>query len=742
MNKGAKLASDVKFFTDYSKYSELLGRSENWEDSVTRVMNMHRVNPNLKEAFKNKKVRDLFQYAEDAYKEKLFLGSQRALQFGGDPILKHNAKIYNCTGSYADRPRFFQEALYLLLCGCGVGFSVQKHHVQKMPSILLRDKGTKTFVIPDSIEGWSDAVGVLMSSYFEGDVPFPEYQGYIIHFDYSLIRPRGSFIAGGFKAPGPDGLRNSIMKCEEIFSRAFRDQQTKLKPIQVYDIIMHLSDAVLSGGVRRSATLCLFSLDDADMMSAKTGNWFNENPQRGRSNNSVVLVRSEVSREDFHKIMAHTKEFGEPGFVFVDHRDICFNPCVEISFWCYDENGQTGWQGCNLTEGNAAMCTTKEIFFRVCKASAILGTIQATYTTFPYLGEASERIFRRESLLGCSFTGWMDNPDIMLDEETMREGAKIVRETNAEMVKLLQAAGVNINVAARTTCVKPAGNSGTLLGTSKLDGAHSPKYFRNIQLNKENEIAKYFADEYPSMVENSVYSAEQRDYAVSIPIESQPNAIYKDQLYGTKLLDVIKSIQTNWVSEGTNVDLCVKPFLRHNVSNTVSVEDWDPIPDYLYDNKEYFTAVSFLSATGDKDWNQAPYTSVLSRDELVDKYSDASLFASGLIIDALHAFDDDLWKACDYALSKNIKLEGGRMQVLVMKDWIRRAKQFAKRFFRGNMKQMTYCLKDVHLYHKWIKVNRDIKDGIDISKLNIIPEYVNVDTLGALACAGGACEIN
>jgi len=1151
MSKGAKLASDIKFYTDYSKYREDLGKSETWEDSVDRVMNMHRDNPILEKAFKNERFLELFQYAEDAYKEKLFLGSQRALQFGGNPILKHHARIYNCTGSYADRPRFFQEALYLLLCGCGVGFSVQKHHVEKLPTISKRTKGTKTFVIPDSIEGWSDAVGVLMSSYFDGEVPFPEYQGYVIHFDYSLIRPRGAFISGGFKAPGPDGLRNSLTKCEEILNKALRENQSKLVPIQVYDIVMHMSDSVLSGGVRRSATICLFSLDDVQMMECKTGNWFAENPQRARSNNSVVLVRDEVSREDFHQIMDRTRQFGEPGFVFVDHRDVCFNPClsgstlvktnkgqisireicemslekrnklrvfsynedaqeyewakiingiktksdvplikvyfddssyiectpdhriyteqrgyvnasdllesdiivgfdeklkiknkpekskvdyiratewgnqiydgtlpwrvdnlkcdfdpeiggrlknfidsadrknvgrktfiksfsetnksdleylkeiydsgyglkviakeigisysslrtifrnfgfdirkgmcvvtdklksfgslrvqgdktpwsyidntehgsvagfyfsaqqnkkfylrstleyifakhldenmeiwaaepfvlsksidgitrtyrpdfvtydedgnikniyeikggyfndnnseiaesfgaivirdvleytkselpylkelenwkiiskiknkkvvrisdsenqdvydlsvennhnffanntlvhncVEIAFWCYDDDGNSGWQGCNLTEGNGYACTSEEIFYRICRASAILGTIQATYTQFPYLGKTAENIFRRESLLGCSFTGWMDNPEVMLKEETMRRGAQIVKEVNAEMVSILKDCGIEIEVAARVTCCKPSGNSGVILGTSKLDGAHSPRYFRHIQLNKENEIAQYFAENYPNMIEDSVYSNNQTDYSIAVPIEARPNAIFKNQLYGIKLLDIIKKIQECWVNEGTNLDRCVKPFLRHNVSNTVSVEAWGPIPDYLYDNRASFTAVSFLSASGDKDWNQAPYTSVLTRDEIIAKYGDAGLFASGLIIDGLHAFDNNLWQACNAVLMKNVKLEGTRIQVMIMKDWIRRAKQFAKRFFKGNQTEMTYCLKDVHLYHKWIKVTRDLKDEVDLSKINFIPDYIDADTLGAISCAGGVCEI-
>lgn len=739
MNKGKKLASDMKFYLDYSKYDKVNQRAETWEDSVTRVMDMHRNNPKFATAFQNERFTHLFEKAEQAYKDKKFLGSQRALQFGGEPIMKHNAKLYNCTGSYADRPRFFQEALYLLLCGCGVGFSVQKHHIDKLPDIAPRTKGTKTIIVEDSIEGWSDALGALMSSFFVGKVPFPEYRGYIVHFDYSLIRPKGAEISGGFKAPGPEGLRASMLKVEELINKALREG-SRLKPIHAYDIIMHASDAVLSGGVRRSATICLFSLEDEEMMQAKTGNWRYENKQRERSNNSVVMVRDEITKEDFERILESTKQFGEPGFVFVDHRDVCFNPCVEISFWCYNDKGESGWQGCNLTEGNGDYCTSPEKFYEVCEVSAVLGTIQATYTEFGYLGKVSEEIFEREALLGCSFTGWMNNPKVMLNEEVMRKGAQIVKEINVEMAQIL-----GINPAARATCVKPSGNSSVILGTAS--GCHAEKFeqgFRVIQMNKFSEIAKYLATNYPQIIEEGVYSRDETDYAVFCPVVNRSSSILNKDLMGVDFLEVVKKIQNAWVDEGTTVERCVKPFLRHNVSNTVTVADWEPIGDYLYENRMHFTAVSFMNDFGDKDWNQAPFTTVLKPEEIFEKYGEASFFASGLIIDGLHSFEGDFWKACDCVLDKEkaIKIDGTRIAVLVKKDWLRRAKQFAKRFFRGNLKEMTYCLKDIHLYHKWVKINREVmKDDIDFSKLDLKPEYIDVDTTGAVACAGGQCEL-
>ena len=241
--------------------------------------------------------------------------------------------MYNCSVSAADRPRFFSEAMYMLLCGCGVGFSVQHHHIAKLPKIHKRfAKKSKVFTVPDSIEGWADAFGVLLSSYFVGGGTFPEYEGCQVHFDFSKIRPKGSLISGGFKAPGPDGLREALVKCEALLEDLLKDSKEALplKPITAYDFVMHMSDAVLSGGVRRSATICLFSKTDKEMLNAKTGDWYITNPQRGRSNNSVMLIRDEVTREEWAEIMKSVKEFGEPAFIFTDNLDFHYNPCVTI----------------------------------------------------------------------------------------------------------------------------------------------------------------------------------------------------------------------------------------------------------------------------------------------------------------------------------------------------------------------------------------------------------------------------
>ena len=465
--------SQTKFYEGYSRYKDLEERYETWDEAVDRVIDMH--TNYYKE--KDNGLAPYLEEAKNAYKEQRVLGAQRALQFGGSQLLKHEMKMYNCTSTYVDRPEFFGEIFYILLCGAGAGFSVQKHHVAKLPKIQNRTKQAKGFIVEDSIEGWASALDVLMSSFFAGGGKYPEYEGRRVFFDLTQIRPKGAKISGGFKAPGPDGLRRALDRIEYLLQGIVLDSKDPqpVKPIHVYDIAMHAADAVLSGGVRRSATICLFSADDEEMMNAKTGNWFVDNPQRGRSNNSAVIVRDEASEEQFHKIMESVKQFGEPGFVFVQSSEHTTNPCVEIGMYP-QINGKSGWQGCNLTEINGGMCNTEEDFYKACRAASILGTLQAGYTNFKFLSDASKQIFDREALLGVSITGWMNNPDVLFDEKVLKKGAQIVKDVNKEVAEI-----IGINPAARTTCVKPSGNASVLLQTaSGIHAEHSPMYIRNV----------------------------------------------------------------------------------------------------------------------------------------------------------------------------------------------------------------------------------------------------------------------
>lgn len=731
-------------YTSYAKYAHYLPtqkRRENWKEQVDRVFDMHE--RKFSKQLENQQFLDLFTYAKKSVLDTKTLGSQRSLQWGGKGIEKHNAKMYNCAVTAIDRTRAFQEIMYMLLCGCGVGFSVQKPHVDKLPYVQARTKKKRaTYTVDDSIEGWGDAIGYLMSSYFTNGVEYPEVQGRIIDFDLTRIRPEGAEITGGFKAPGPEPLRKGLKQISDLIESRIELGENKLRPIDVYDICMYIADAVLSGGVRRSATICMFSVNDAAMRNAKVGNWYYENPQRARSNNSAVLIKGETAREEFDELMDSVRHFGEPGFIWSSSVDILYNPCVEIGMYPFyhheDGSRESGWQGCNLTEMNGKKAQTEEEFYAMCKASAIIGTMQAAYTHFPYLTPISQKIFEREALLGSSITGMMDSPKILFKPEVQRKGAEIIKKINRIVAELL-----GINQAARTTCIKPAGTTSLRLGTaSGVHPHHARRYIRTVEANKLEWPAQYYAEKNPDAVEDSVWSNSGTDVKISFLCEVPLGSITKNQVSAIDLLEHVKTTQQNWVECGTNHHLCVIPNIRHNVSNTITVKDeeWDSVGDFIFENQMLFAGIALLSEKGDKDYPQAPFATVLTPQELIKEYGDAAMFASGLIVDALHSFDT-LWIACDYAQGNLILPTKPGFVVDRQKDWIRRAEQFADRYFEGNVRKMTYCLKDINNWKKWVDLKRTHQPVDWNLVLEPEPFFTDVSTLGATACAGGACEI-
>jgi ribonucleoside-triphosphate reductase (thioredoxin) len=776
-----KALQDYTFVSKYARYQSEMNRRETWNEAVVRVEEMHlRKYPQIKKEIK---------WAFDQVKQKRVLGSQRALQFGGKPVEKKNARIYNCIASYCDRQRFFQECFWLLLCGCGTGFSVQKHHTAKLSDFsniwidqiqnkvgaghseediekdgnqlaenLVESVGRrKVYAVPDSIEGWADSLGVLMSSFLGGG-DFPEYEGYWVEFDYSLIRPEGAALGSSSgKAPGPKPLKNAIEKIRALILRCLMSGQKRLRSIDAYDIVMHASDAVLSGGVRRSATICLFSPDDLEMAQAKTGNWFQENPQRGRSNNSALLIRDQTSKEDFEQLMSYVREFGEPGFVWSDSTELLVNPCVEIGLYPVDiTTGLSGWEACNLCEINGRYCKTPEDFEMASKAAAIIGTCQAGYTDLKYLGKTSKNILEREALLGVSITGMMDNPDVLFDPALQRKNAKLILRTNAKIAEK-----IGINPTARATCVKPAGTTSCILGTaSGIHAHHAKRYIRRSQANYLEPPMQHFKKANPLAVEPSVWSANGTDEVLAFCIEVPKGAKTKNDIDALKLLEYVKSTQKNWVMAGTNKEHCVHDWLVHNVSNTITVkpDEWESVTDFIYNNRKWFAGISLLPITGDKDYPQAPFTAIYTPTELVRMYGDASVMASGLIVDGLHAFDNNLWKACDAALDQGeplvnpehpngdvIKLDAAKKYDADLAsyekktDWKRRSIQFADRYFAGDIRMMTYCLKDVNNWKYWCDLQREYKD-VDYTEM--IEEQDNTKIQDTIACAGGACDLN
>lgn len=733
MQKGRAFLSELKLHSDYLKWKKDEERYETWEDAVEDILSGH------KQKYKDK-LEELSPYleeAQEAMNDRLVLASQRNLQYRNKQVSQHNMRLYNCVGSLFNRNDYFHKYFYILLCGCGLDFSVRRRFVDELSKIEKRELGAKTYTIEDSIEGWADAVGVLMSSYFVDNQPFPEYSGYEIKFDYTKIRDKGAYISGGFRAPGHEGLKQSLERIEKLVDNWLNREGNTIRPILAYDIVMHCADAVLSGGVRRSACSIIMDKEDNEMRCAKFGNWRSDNAQRARSNNTVGLIRGKFLYEELENIINSNQGDNDLGFMFVTDEFEVSNPCREITFRPLLEDGRTGIQACNLTEINASMCTTRYHFLKACRTGAILGTLQAGYTDFPYLGIDSEDVIKREALIGVSITGWFMQPSLF-NPELLQEGAELVKKVNEEIANI-----IGINPSARCTTVKPSGNASVILGTSSgAHAEHSKRYFRIMQLNKEADTAKYLIDNMPYLLEESTWSATDADYVVFVPIECEDGTMYKDEVKGIKHLEYIKLIQEHWVNTGTNVKYSLKPWLRNSVSCTIIIDNQQDITEYIYNNQDFFKAVSFLSGYGDKDFNQAPFTSVLSMEEITKEYGDGALLASGLIVDGLHAFDDNLWEACDMILDKDHKLglSGRRWQVLIKKDWLRRAKKFAKNYFKGNTKRLVYCLKDVHLYHKWKTIDRQFKD-VDFSKILIKPEFKDVSDYSSMSCSGGACEI-
>lgn len=439
--------SDFVFQSKYAKFIPEKGRKETYEESVDRIAQMHmtHLKDEYPHALENSDFCNDFLQAIESYRDKKVFGSQRALQFGGEPILKRNERLYNCSFSYCDRLEVFKEIEWLLLAGAGVGISVEHQHIDKLPSFVDELNPTSySHIIEDSCEGWSLAIEALIKHYMYPDWAYPI-------FDFSQIRPNGAPISGGFLAPGPEGLKKSLRQIDDLLKNAYKNNPNhRLSSLNIADIIAFEADSVLSGGLRRSAVSILFDPDDELMFNSKVDNWWYENPQRGRYNASAVLERGETSREVYEKLFKSTREYGEPGFVWRSDKREGFNPCFEIGFCPIDSSGNTGWQVCNLVSISGQEMTHEDFFYKACKDAATLGTIQATYMKFPFLGEVTENIIKNDPLIGVSISGIMTNPDILLNENILRKGAEIIKFQNEKIASLL-----DINKSSRCTCIKP-----------------------------------------------------------------------------------------------------------------------------------------------------------------------------------------------------------------------------------------------------------------------------------------------
>ena len=596
------------FASKYARYNEKAKRRETWEEAVARVEMMHL----KKYAFLSKEDKALIKEAFDSVREKKVVPSMRSMQFGGVPIEAKNSRIFNCSVRHIDSPRAFSEIFFLALCGCGVGIGLQQQFLNRLPDLVSAEDKTGivvSYVVEDTIEGWSDSVEALLNCYFKNTA----YSGRKIVFDFSRIRRKGAKIkTGGGKAPGYRPLKNALSKVKDLLDDLIeKSNLTRLRSIDICDILCHCSDAVLSGGVRRSALSFIFDKNDELMMNAKTGDWFNKNPQRARGNNSVLLLRNSTTLEDFKNVVDKSREFGEPGFVFANDSRQLLNPCFEINFIPETEDEVCGVQFCNLTSINGALTDSKDKFLLHSRHASLIGTLQAGYLDFPYLSRAAKKVTEQEALLGVSITGLMDNPDILLDKSNQKEAAIAAVEENEIWAKK-----IGINSAARVTCVKPEGTSSIVLGAaSGIHPHHARKYFRRIQCNKLDNIYNFFKIYNPDLCEESVWSANKTDDVLTFPIVIPEGAMVKEDLTAIKHLDIIRETQENWVDYGTSK--YNKKNIKHSVSCTVLVEEneWDNVIDYLYNNRNFFTAVSLLPKSGDKIYKQAPMEAVLTKED-------------------------------------------------------------------------------------------------------------------------------
>jgi len=572
MDISNRILSDITVHMKYAKYVPELNRRETWDELVTRNKNMH-----------IKKFPTLKSEIENVYKmvyNKKILPSMRSLQFGGKPIEISPNRVYNCAYLPIDDWRAFGEVMFLLLGGTGVGYSVQKHHIEKLPEIKKPNMNrTRRFLIADSIEGWADAVKALMKNYFQG--------GSKLKFDFSDIRPKGAqLVTSGGKAPGPQPLKECLIKIAGVLDLKKDDEL--LSPLEVHDIVCHIADAVLAGGIRRAALISLFSADDNEMISCKSGNWWELNPQRGRSNNSAVLMRHKITKEFFMELWKRVElsNAGEPGIYLSNDKDWGTNPCCEIAL--------RPFQFCNLCEVNASDIESQEDYESRVKAATFIGTLQASYTDFHYLRPVWQRTTEKDALIGISMTGIGSGTVLGYD---MKSAAKIVKIENERVAKLL-----NINKSARCTTVKPAGTTSLTLGTSSgIHAWHNDFYIRRIRVGKNESIYTYLKNNHPELIEDE-YFRPHDTAVISIPQKAPDGSIMRTES-PFQLLERVKKVAQEWIKPGHR-----SGNNTHNVSATISLRDheWKPAGEWMWDNKDHYNGLSVLNYNGGT-YEQAPF---------------------------------------------------------------------------------------------------------------------------------------
>lgn len=573
MTPSNKILSDLTIYSKYARYLKAKKRRETWEEICSRNMSMHiKKFPELAN-----KIREVY---EQSVIPKHILPSMRSLQFAGEAIERNPSRIYNCAYLPVEDTDAFAEIMFLLLGGTGVGYSVQYRHINKLPLVIGPSNTKRRYLIGDNIEGWADAVKVLIESYFYGKER--------IEFDYSAIREKGTeLVVSGGKAPGPAPLLQCLNKIDQTLKAAL---QRKLSPLEAHDIACFEADAVLAGGIRRAAMISLFSPEDNEMLSCKSGEWWNVCAERARANNSVVLVRGQVSEDEFRILWDRVRSSGsgEPGFYWTNNPDWGTNPCCEIALRPY--------QFCNLTEINASDIKDQQDFNERARHAAFLGTLQAGYTNFHYLRSIWRRTTEEDALIGVGITGIASNAIENLDES---QAAEIVMATNAVV-----AAMIGINKASRCTTVKPSGTTSLVVGSSSgIHGWHNDYYLRRMRFTLDESIYKYLSKELPQLVEKA--EREQRTGIIAIPQAAPEGATFRTET-ALHLLERVARYNSYWVVAGHRVG-----DNRNNVSVTVSIreDEWDAVGSWMYNNMDNYNGISVLPYDNGT-YVQAPFENI------------------------------------------------------------------------------------------------------------------------------------
>lgn len=616
MDVTQEILSDITTYMKYAKYVPDLKRRETWTELVTRNKEMHQA-----------KFPQLHNEIENAYKlvyDKKVLPSMRSLQFAGKPIELNNARIFNCSFLPIDDWRGFSEIMFLLLSGCGVGYSVQTHHVEKLPEITVPVKH-KRYLIGDSIEGWADAIRMLCKAYFQG--------GALPTFDFRDIRPKGAqLITVGGKAPGPEPLKECLFQLQKILDR--KKNGEKLTSLEAHDMACHIADAVLSGGIRRAALISLFNLDDEAMLTCKFGNWWEENPQRGRSNNSAVVMRHKIDEEEFFKLWKKIElsNSGEPGIYFSNDKDWGTNPCCEIAL--------RPFQFCNLCEVNVSDVVDQDDLNARVEVAAFIGTLQAAYTDFHYLRDIWRKTTEKDALLGVGMTGIGSGAVLGLD---LKKAADLAKNENARIAEI-----IGVNKAARVTTVKPSGTSSLVLGTSSgIHAWHNDYYIRRIRVGKNEPIYTHLAINHPELVEDDFFKPTIQA-VISVPQRAPKGSILRTENV-MDMLERVKKFNVQWVKKGHR-----KGANTNNVSATVSIQEgeWEQVGKWMWENKETFNGLSVLPYFGGS-YTQAPFEDINE-----EKFNEMASHLLGIDLSKVIEFDDNT------ALADQAACAGGACEIV------------------------------------------------------------------------------